>query len=208
MAKKKAKVKKNGPSILPLLAIAIIAFLVYRANPEYWQQGRLLDDIRKGGIQKIEQETVVREPVREVDDEPEIDPDASIEGSVKGAMTIPKNVSKSVKVNDSLYKIINSKLIFAYGVLPDDEASRSLISEINTGIIDAGLKKQYATKSLTYTKETKKEICSTNPAYEFLCENCDRKICLINGVKKEYIPLSPSAKSVLAKISQLSKQGW
>jgi len=208
MAKKKGKVKKNGPSILPLLAIGIIAFLVYRANPEYWQQGRLLDDIRKGGVQKVEQDTVVQKPVREVEDEPEIDPDASFEGSVKGAMTIPKNVSKSVKVNDSLYKIINSKLIFAYGVLPDEDASRALIGEINNGISEAGLRKQFATKSLTYTKENKKEICSRGPAYEFLCKNCDKKVCLINGSKKEYIPLSPSAKTVLAKINQLSKDEW
>ena len=206
---KKGKRKKSGPSILPLLVIGIIGFLVYKANPEYWQQGRLLDDIRKGGVQKPVDEDVVQKPVRKpVDEKPEIDPDESYPGSVKGAMTIPKTALKSVKSKDRIYKIINSKLIVTYGVLPDNESSRQLIGDIGAGITDKGWKKQAFANSLLYDQAKKKETCSISPAYEFLCDTCDRKVCLINGRKHEIIPLNPSVTSVLAKLGQVINEEW
>lgn len=206
MAKKRRK--KSGPSILPLLVVCIIGFLVYKANPEYWQQGRLIEDIRKGGVQKPVEEDIVKLPQERPDDKPEIDPNESYPGSVSGAVTIPKVALKSVKTNDRLYKIIKSKFIVAYGILPNNETSRTLIADLNTEISDKGWKKQAFADSLLYEQSERKATCSASPAYEFLCGKCDRKICLINGRKHEIIPLNPSKSSVLAKLGQVIKEEW
>ena len=41
--------KKKKGSILPLIVVLILGFLAYKANPEYWQQGRLFQDLKNGG---------------------------------------------------------------------------------------------------------------------------------------------------------------
>lgn len=206
---KRGRRKKSGTSILPLIVICIIGFLVYKANPEYWQQGRLLEDLKKGGVQKPIEEDVVQKPVeRQVEEKPEIDPNVSYPGSVKGAVTIPQNALRSVSTNDPLYKIINSRFIVAYGVLPNTADSRSLIGDMRVAIEEKGLKKYAFADSFLYEQDKRKETCSSSPAYEFLCGECDRKVCLINGRKKEIIPLQASVAPVISKLDQVVKEEW
>ena len=78
--KKNNSVKKKKTSILPLLVIVIVGFLAYKANPEYWQQGKLFEDLRNAGKKEVKQEEV--EQIAKVEKEPEIDPNAILDGSV------------------------------------------------------------------------------------------------------------------------------
>ena len=101
------KKKKKKGSILPLLVVVIIAFLAYQANPEYWQQGKLFQDIKNAGKKKeVETEDIAKIPEKPA--EPEVDPDAILDGSIKGAKTIPINIKKQIEVKKLKFNFKNS----------------------------------------------------------------------------------------------------
>ena len=209
MAKKAKRAKKKGPNVLTLLVFLIIGFLAYKANPEYWQQGKLLEDLKKGGVQKVEEEDIANIPDVEPEEyEPEVDPDASLEGSVKGAKTIPARVLKSSHSRDPMYGVIASKFKFVYVVAPSGDDSRALVGSIGESIKAEGLRDSYKVKGFYYDPSTKKQDCSVAETVKYFCDECDRKACIINGKAGEYMVLPASEKNVIAKIKQLSSQDW
>ena len=115
MAKSKSKSsdsnKKKKGNILPVLVIAIIAFLAYKANPEYWQQGRLFEDLKNAG-KKPSTEDVVQKPV--TPKKPKEDPNMMYDGSIKGSKTIPLAVRRAVNTSDPTYYTFRSKKITFY----------------------------------------------------------------------------------------------
>lgn len=197
--------KKKKGSILPLIVVLIIGYLAYSANPEYWQQGKIFDDLKNGGFQR--EAEVVDEPIANIPDEnaePELDPDTSYEGSVPGAKTIPKNIRKSINSYDPLYYVVSTKFRYGYAVLPDGDNSKKLVSEINELIgADSELEKLYRIEGFYYNPSTRTKSCEETPARKFFCDVCDRKVCIVNPKKNEFIPVSASASSVIAKMKQL-----
>ena len=193
---------KKG-NILPLVVIVIIGFLAYKANPEYWQQGKLVEDLKKLGNQEVKTEEVAEIPQQQAPAAPTVDPDASLPGSVKGAKTIPINVNKSVNVNDPMYSILRSKFKTVYLVYPEGDAAKSIAQSVSEGISNSGLKGQYLFSSLYYTSSNKKQACEASLSQKFFCENCSKKICIINPQKQEYIVTAPTAQAAISKIKAL-----
>ena len=203
--------KKKGPGILPLLVIGVIGFLAYRANPEYWQQGKLFEDLKNGGFQRpIEespQEDVVKAPVVETEAEPELDPDVSYDGSIRGAKTIPRSVIRTVNPNDPMYGVLNSKFKFVYAVLPDTEVARDMVKEVRKNIDESELRDTYRLDVVFYP-DNDKTLCKVSVSKEYICNVCDRRFCVINTDKGEYLPIKPSVENVLATLEKLRKQPW
>ena len=204
----KIKKKKKG-SILPLIVVAIIGYLAYSANPEYWQQGKLFEDLQNGGFQREVEE--VEEPIANIPDpeeeaKPVLDPDTSYDGSVPGSKTVPKNIRKTVNSYDPLYSVFSSKFRYAYAVLPEGDSSLKLVSDINEEIQNSDLKSVYRIEGFYYNSSNKEQRCSETPARKFFCEVCDRKICIVNPKKNEFVPVSASASSVISKMKQLQEQ--
>lgn len=208
---KVGKRRKKKGNILPFLVFVIIAYLAYSANPEYWHQGKLVQDFLNGGAKKESTEDIANipdTPPEEYEPEPEIDPDASVAGSVKGAKTIPANVLKSVSSNDPMYYAFASRAKYIYFVMPNTQDSRELVAATNDEIKANGLKAKYVAAGMLYDSSNKKADCSKAATVEFFCKVCDRKACLVNARKGEYIPLQPTTSHVIAKIKQIEQQEW
>lgn len=198
--------KKNGGNIMPILVIAIIAFLAYKANPEYWQQGRLFEDLKNHGQKKVETEDISNIPTPE-ETKPAIDPDAILEGSVKGAKTIPINVNKAVNKSDPTYEIMRSKFKVFYMVYPDNPTAAKISDSMRAAIEKNNLRGEYTFASLLYTQSNKKQICGYTKPQAFLCEQCDKKICLINPKNKEFIVVAPTTQAAIGRAKAL-KGEW
>lgn len=198
--------KKSGGNIMPILVIAIIAFLAYKANPEYWQQGRLFEDLKNHGQKKVATEDISTIPNPE-DTKPSIDPDAILEGSVKGAKTIPININKAVNKNDTTYYVLRSKLKTFYMVYPDNEAAKKISDAMRDAIEKNNLKGEYVFVSYLYTQSNKKHVCNLSAPQAFLCEQCDKKICIINPKNKEFIVVAPTTQAAIGRAKAL-KGEW
>lgn len=199
--KKNNSVKKKKTSILPLLVIVIVGFLAYKANPEYWQQGKLFEDLRNAGKKEVKQEEV--EQIAKVEKEPEIDPDAILDGSVKGSKTIPKNINKKVNTNDPTFKFMRSKFKTIYLVYPDNSTSKNVVKSINEALEKNNMKDEWMFTFLLYTQSTKKQACEASEPQAFFCEQCDKKICLINPRKQEFIVVGPTAQASIGRAKTL-----
>lgn len=197
--------KKKG-SMLPFLVILIIGFLAYKANPEYWQQGRLFQDLQNGGQKKVETEEIANIP--ETPAEPEIDPNEIREGSIKGSFTIPRYAVKAANKQDPNYFAFRSKYKTIYLVTAESSASKKTASDIASAIQEQGLREDYRSESFLYAQKTKEEECAKSKSFAFLCEQCDRKICIINPAKNEFIVVPPSASGAIAKAKALKKSDW
>ncbi len=196
--------KKKKSNILPVLVIAIIAFLAYQANPEYWQQGKLFQDLKNGGQKKVETEEVVAppEPVK-----PTRDPDLIYDGSIKGAKTFPAYVLRSVNTYDENFYVFRGFPKTLYLVYPKGAAADKIVSQLQEGIDKNGMKKELTVKTVLYTPKDKQKLCESSTTTKFFCEQCNRKICLVNPRKSEFMVLSPSAQSAFAKAKALVKSG-
>ena len=195
--------KKKG-NILPVLVIAIIGFLAYQANPEYWQQGRLFEDLRNANKKEVKTEEVVKAPEPK---KPEKDPDLIYDGSIKGAKTIPLYVRKAVNTYDPTYYVFRGKPKTLFLVYPEGSAANKIIADISAGIEKRDLRGTLAVDSLLYTAKNKKERCEATVPQQFLCEQCDRRICIVNPRKSEFMVVAPSAQSALSKAVALVKSG-
>ncbi len=200
------KKKKNKGSILPFLVVVIIVFLAYKANPEYWQQGRLFQDLKNAGKKEVKTEDIAKVP--EKPKEPEVDPDAMFEGSIKGAKTIPINVSKAVNRNDPTYNTFRSKFKVIYLVSPKSNSSDKLADDIRLALQEQDLRDEFTFDSLRYQMKNKKKACEVSVPQNFLCEQCDRKICIINARKKEFLVVAPSVSAAIGRAKSIQKNGW
>ena len=208
MAKSKSKSsdsnkKKNG-NILPVLVIAIIAFLAYKANPEYWQQGRLFEDLKNAG-KKPSTEDVVQKPV--TPKKPKEDPNMMYDGSIKGSKTIPLAVRRAVNTSDPTYYTFRSKKITFYLIYPDGANGKKIVADIREGIINKDLRDKFSVDSLLYDQRKKSEQCGVSVPQQFLCDQCDRKICVVNPKKSEFLVISPTAQAAVSKMVALDKSG-
>lgn len=208
MAKKAKKARKSGPNILPMIVLLIIGFLAYKANPEYWQQGKLIEDWKKGGVQKVEETEIANIPEEDVEEEPDIDPDVSYDGSIKGSKTIPVNINKSIDNTDPVFGFMRTRFRVIYLVQPDSDRSKQMLDDLTKGRKEYGLNNEYIVESLLYSQADKKQRCGASEAQAFLCEVCDKKICIINPKKKEYITVQPSATAALKQAQNLSGDNW
>ena len=198
--------KKKKGSILPLIVVLILGFLAYKANPEYWQQGRLFQDLKNGGQKKVETEEIANIPKEP--QEPKIDPNEIREGSIKGSKTVPKYVLKAVNTKDPNYYMFRSKYKTIYLVTAESSSSKKLSSDISEAIQKQGLKDEFRFDSLLYAQSTKKAECERTTTLQFFCEQCDRKICIVNPEKKEFITVAPSLQGAIGKAKALQKSGW
>lgn len=198
--------KKKKGSILPLIVVVIIGFLAYKANPEYWQQGRLFQDLKNGGQKKVETEEIANVPKGPV--EPEVDPDAILEGSIKDAKTVPINIAKSIDKNDPMFNKFRSKFKTIYLVTQKSESSDKLSNDIRDAIEAQGLKGEFMFDSLKYEPKDKKKLCEVTEAQNFFCKQCDRKICLINPRKREFIVVAPTVSAALGRAKIIKESGW
>ena len=203
--KKNNSVKKKKTSILPLLVIVIVGFLAYKANPEYWQQGKLFEDLRNAGKKEVKQEEV--EQIAKVEKEPEFDPNAILDGSVKGSKTIPKNINKKINVNDPMYNVMRSKFKTIYLVYTDNSTSKNLIKAIDEALEKGDMKDNWRVAYLLYSQSNKKQACEASEPQAFFCEHCDKKICLINPRKQEFIVVGPSVQASVGRAKAL-KGSW
>lgn len=197
-------VKKKKGNILPVLVIAIIGFLAYQANPEYWQQGRLFEDLRNANKKEVKTEEVVKAPEPK---KPEKDPNLIYDGTIKGSKTIPLYVRKAVNTYDPTYYVFRGKPKTLFLVYPDGSAAKKIVEDLNKGIEKRGLRGELAVDTILYTQKEKKEKCAATVPQQFLCEQCDRRICIINPKKAEFLVVSPSAQSALSKAVALIKSG-
>ena len=195
--KKNNSVKKKKTSILPLLVIVIVGFLAYKANPEYWQQGKLFEDLRNAGKKEVKQEEV--EQIAKVEKEPEIDPDAILDGSVKGSKTIPINVNKAVNSYEPTYSFMRSKYKTIYLVYPNNATGANIAKSVQESMEKYNMREDWMFASLLYEPKMKKEACGISKSQEFFCEQCDRKICLINPRKQEFIVVGPTAQASVGR---------
>ncbi len=195
--------KKKKGNILPFLVVVIIGFLAYQANPEYWQQGRLFQDLKNGGQKKVETEEVVTPKPKK----PEKDPNLIYDGTIKGSKTIPLYVRKAVNTYDPTYYVFRGKPKTLFLVYPDGSAAKKIVEDLNKGIEKRGLRGELAVDTILYTQKEKKEKCAATVPQQFLCEQCDRRICIINPKKAEFLVVSPSAQSALSKAAALVKSG-
>lgn len=189
--------KKKKTSILPLLVIVIVGFLAYKANPEYWQQGKLFEDLRNAGKKEVKQEEV--EQIAKVEKEPEIDPDAILDGSVKGSKTIPINVNKAVNSYEPTYSFMRSKYKTIYLVYPNNATGANIAKSVQEAMEKYNMREEWMFASLLYEPKMKKEACGISKSQEFFCEQCDRKICLINPRKQEFIVVGPTAQASVGR---------
>ena len=200
------KKKKNKGSILPFLVVVIIVFLAYKANPEYWQQGRLFQDLKNAGKKEVKTEDIAKVP--EKPKEPEVDPDAMLEGSIKGAKTIPINVTKEVNQNDPTYWVYRSKFKTIYLVAQKTNASQNLFNDFNDAIKNEGLKDEFVVSALLYEAKNKKSLCEATIPHNFLCKQCDRKVCIVNPKKREFLVVAATKQAVLGRVKQIARDGW
>lgn len=198
--------KKKKGNILPFLVIVIIAFLAYKANPEYWQQGKLFQDLQNGGVKKVEAEEVVKAP--EAPPEPKEDPNEIKEGSIKGSYTVPRYAIKAANQQDPNYYAFRSISKTIYLVAAKSPASEKIAEEIDAAIQEHDLRKEYRSQSFLYSAKTKKDECAQSDSFAFLCEQCDKKICIINPAKSEFVVVAPSSSAAISKAKALLKSGW
>ena len=197
--------KKKKGNILPVLIIAIVAFLAYKANPEYWQQGRLFEDLKNAGKKQASTEEVVQKPVEPK--KPKVDPNAMFDGSIKGSKTIPLAVRRAVNTNDPTYYTFRSKKITFYLVYPDGANGKKIVADIRDGIINKDLRDKFSVDSLLYDQRKKSEQCGVSVPQQFLCDQCDRKICIINPKKSEFMVIAPTSQAAIGKMTSLNKSG-
>lgn len=197
--------KKKKGSPLPLIIIVIIGFLVYKANPEYWQQGRLFHDW-KNGVPQVETEEVVKAP--EAPKKPDVDPDAILEGSAKGAKTIPINIRKTIGINDPNYEMFRSKFKTLYLVTQKSSSSEQLANQIRDAIKEEKLNDEFTFNALLYEAKDKKHLCGLSETQTFFCKQCDRKICIVHPRKLEYIVVAPTVQASIGRAKVLKKEGW
>ena len=201
------KKKKKKGSILPLLVVVIIAFLAYQANPEYWQQGRLFQDIKNAGKKKeVETEDIAKIPEKPA--EPEVDPDAILDGSIKGAKTIPINIKKQIRKSDPTYEIFRFKFKVIYVLAPKSTASEKLVNDLREQLRSQDLRDYYTVSSRLYEMKDRRTTCEESEPQNFLCKQCDRRICIIHPRKKEYIVVSPTAQSAISRAKAILKEDW
>lgn len=198
--------KKKKGNFLPLLVVVIVGFLAYQANPSYWQQGKLFEDLKNAGKQEAPTEQVSKVPEK-VDTTPKVDPDASLDGSVKGSKTIPINVNKSVNNAEPTYAFMRSKFKTIYLVYPDNSTGAGLAKKIYDEFNNSDLKDDWRFISFLYPQNKKKDACSVSKSQQFFCDMCDKKICLINPKKQEYIVVGPTAQASLGRARTL-KGDW
>lgn len=196
--------KKKKGNILPFLVIVIIGFLAYKANPEYWQQGRLLEDLKNANKKEVKTEEVVKAPEPE---KPEKDPDLIYDGSIKGAKTFPAYVLRAVNTYDQNFYVFRGIPKTLYLVYPKGAAADKIASQLQEGINKREMRNELAVKTLLYTSKDKKSQCEASITTQFFCEQCDRKICIINPKKAEFLVVSPSSQAALAKAVALVKSG-
>ena len=197
--------KKKKGNILPFLVIVIIAFLAYKANPEYWQQGRLFEDLKNANKKEVKTEEVVQKPVEPA--KPKEDPNAMYDGSIKGSKTIPLSVRRAVNTKDPTYYTYRSKKITFYLVYPEGPAGEQIVAQIRDSIIDKKLRDKFAVSALLYSQKDKKQQCELTWPQQFLCEQCDRKICAVNPKKSEFLVIPPTAQAAISKMNELNKSG-
>lgn len=196
--KKNSGTKKKKGSILPLLVIVIVGFLAYKANPEYWQQGKLFEDLKNAGKKEVKQEDVAK-ITQPVDSTPKVDPDASTDGSVKGSKTIPINVNKAVNSYEPTYRFMRSKFKTIYLVYPDNSTGANIAKSVQESMEKYNMRDEWMFASLLYEPKKKKETCGVSKSQEFFCEQCDKKICLINPRKQEFIVVGPTAQASVGR---------
>ena len=196
--------KKKKGNILPVLVIAIIGFLAYQANPEYWQQGRLFEDLRNANKKEVKTEEVVQAPEPK---KPEKDPDLIYDGSIKGAKTFPAYVLRAVNTYDQNFYVFRGIPKTLYLVYPEGAAADKIVSQLQEGINKREMRKELAVQTLLYTSKDKKTKCESSTTNKFFCEQCDRRICIVNPRKSEFMVVAPSAQSALSKAVALVKSG-
>ncbi len=196
--------KKKKGNILPVLIIAIVAFLAYKANPEYWQQGKLFEDLKNAGKKEVKTEEVVKKPEPK---KPEKDPDLIYDGSIKGSKTIPAYVRRAVNTYDPNYYTFRSKFKTIFLVYPEGAAANKTLTQISEAIENKGFTDIYRVDSILYTQKEKAKQCDLSVTQKFLCEQCDRKICIINPKKSEFMVIAPTSQAAIGKMTSLNKSG-
>ena len=196
--------KKKKGNILPVLIIAIVAFLAYKANPEYWQQGKLFEDLKNAGKKEVKTEEVVKKPEPK---KPEKDPDLIYDGSIKGSKTIPAYVRRAVNTYDPNYYTLRSKSKTIFLVYPEGAAANKTLTQISEAIENKGFTDIYRVDSILYTQKEKAKQCDLSVTQKFLCEQCDRKICIINPKKSEFMVIAPTSQAAIGKMTSLNKSG-
>ena len=201
------KKKKKKGSILPLLVVVIIAFLAYQANPEYWQQGRLFQDLKNAGKKKeAPTEDIAKIPDKPA--EPEVDPDAILDGSIKGAKTIPINIKKQIRKSDPTYEIFRFKFKVIYVLAPKSTASEKLVNDLREQLRSQDLRDYYTVSSRLYEMKDRRTTCEESEPQNFLCKQCDRKICIIHPRKKEFIVVAPTVSATISRAKSILNEDW
>ena len=198
--------KKKKGSILPLIVVVIIGFLAYKANPEYWQQGRLFQDLKNGGQKKVETEEIANIP--QEPEEPAVDPDAMLPGSIKDAKTIPINVVKALNSQDPTYGMFRSKFKVMYIVGQNSSSTDKLAEDLQAAIKEKDLRNDFAVFRLRYDLKDKRTVCGETEVTSFFCKQCDRRICFVHPKKKEFIVVNPTVSSAIAKAKTIKETGW
>ncbi len=205
---------KNKTSVLPILVVAIIGFLAYKANPDYWKQGKIFEDFEKYMQNRQEQQEeltdvpIQQEAVKK-QEEPEIDPDASFGGSVDGSKTIPINVNKAVHRNDPTYYVLRTSYKTIYFVYEKGSQKEQLYNELRNTIKESDFKQYWAVSGMSYEKGKMKEECTASVPLNFLCEQCAKGVCLLNPRKKEFLVVPLSKSAIMSRVKSLTeREGW
>ena len=189
---------KGGGNIIPLIVIGIAVFFSYKANPDFWTQGKLFTDFKTNATKTVETNDIANIPAKE----PEAPPPPP-QPSVQGAQFIPQDVVSKTIPNDPLYKVFraNHKIIyFAYADCPRGQAMREAIRK---GLEQEGLSQDFWFECSLMPQGQTITVEPQNVAQKFLYDNCSNNICILNPPENEIMILPQNSASVIGRAKSL-----